>query len=138
MKCAILSPKLLSFLASGILPSLLITANCTHLYLQRAHPTHTPTLASQLGSRAAVAGIAVLGLTFVIAVFRQVSKFQNPKAVRQRTMNKNKASPCWSMPHGISAFLNAQIAEFNESASSDINFVSDAFSIQHDLVGGFH
>lgn len=39
-----------------------------------------------------MAGIAVLGLTFVIAVFRQVSKFRSPRATRQRNMNKNKAS----------------------------------------------
>ena len=61
-------------------------------FMQKLHPTHTPTLASQVGSKAAVGGIAVLGLTFVIAVFRQVGKFRSPKAVRSRTMNKNKAS----------------------------------------------
>lgn len=37
-----------------------------------------------------VGGTAVLGLTFLVAVFRTVRKYANPKAKRQRVVNKNK------------------------------------------------
>lgn len=60
------------------------------LSMQRIHPNNHPTIGSQIASKGAVAGVALLGLTFVIAVFRQVSKARSPKAVRQATVNKNK------------------------------------------------
>lgn len=59
-------------------------------YYQSVSPDPTPGLGSRISGTAAIGGIVLLGVTFLIAVVRTVAKARNPKLQRQRNMNKNK------------------------------------------------
>ena len=61
-----------------------------HKHWLQSIPVPRAPLPSRLSSGAIVGGVGLLGVTFVIALFRTVRKYTNPKAKRQRTMNKNK------------------------------------------------